>query len=194
MHFTPNYSSQPSRLSLQLSIEPLLFSNSNKGTRVASPEPTSPLSFSNHPPDSAHTTTSSDSEYVSIDAAYGSVLCMYDFNTNDPDQLAFSRNEILDIVKQEDPDNGWWAALRRNSTRVGWIPASFVQPLSPEMAEKLLNVVPPLRVIQYKTDQLYDTAPVAPVPDIWGIRSSASSPVGRTPGLDDTKVSSLIGS
>ncbi|CAL1694311.1 unnamed protein product [Somion occarium] len=44
------------------------------------------------------------------------VLCLYDFKAGDVDQLSFKKNEVLDIVKQE--DSGWWAALRENDHTV----------------------------------------------------------------------------
>jgi hypothetical protein len=56
------------------------------------------------------------------------VVCLYDFETTDPDQLSFSQNEILAVVKQE--DSGWWAALRSDNPRVGWISSAFVEELS----------------------------------------------------------------
>ncbi|KAF7337603.1 hypothetical protein MSAN_02233600 [Mycena sanguinolenta] len=86
-----------------------------------------------------------------------SVLCMYDFKSDDADHLEFSKNEILDVVKQE--DTGWWAAMRRNGDFIGWIPQAFVNPLTDDMAEKLLNVREELRVYEYDAEQLYNAAP-----------------------------------
>ncbi|KAJ7492214.1 ras guanine nucleotide exchange factor domain-containing protein [Mycena latifolia] len=86
-----------------------------------------------------------------------SVLCMYDFQSTDADHLAFRKNEILDVVKQE--DTGWWAAMRRGGDLIGWIPQAFVNPLSEEMSEKLWNVREELRVYEYDAEQLYNAAP-----------------------------------
>ncbi|KAG9313963.1 ras guanine nucleotide exchange factor domain-containing protein [Chiua virens] len=55
------------------------------------------------------------------------VLCMHDFESPDPDHLSFLKDEVLTIVKQE--HSGWWAAMRSERDKVGWIPSSFVQPL-----------------------------------------------------------------
>lgn len=30
------------------------------------------------------------------------VLCMYDFDAEDPDQLSFRKNDVLDVVKREE--------------------------------------------------------------------------------------------
>ncbi|KAJ7024347.1 ras guanine nucleotide exchange factor domain-containing protein [Mycena alexandri] len=86
-----------------------------------------------------------------------SVLCMYDFQSPDTDHLQFRKNEILDVVKQE--DTGWWAAMRRGGDFIGWIPQAFVNPLSEEMTEKLWNIREELRVYEYDAEQLYNAAP-----------------------------------
>jgi son of sevenless-like protein len=88
-----------------------------------------------------------------------SVLCLHDFETDDPDQLKFNRNEILDVVKQE--DSGWWAAMRRDEMHVGWIPRTFVEPLSDGMADKLRNVREQLRIYEYEAEVLYHSAAVS---------------------------------
>ncbi|KDQ63075.1 hypothetical protein JAAARDRAFT_53300 [Jaapia argillacea MUCL 33604] len=100
-----------------------------------------------------------------------SVLCLYDFSSDDADHLSFRKNEILDIVKEE--NTGWWAAARRNASKIGWIPSAFVLPLSEEMAEKLRTVREDLRLFEYDADaRLYhsprtpNTTPLcAPSPD-----------------------------
>jgi len=86
-----------------------------------------------------------------------SVLCMYDFQSDDPDHLEFRKNEILDVVKQE--DTGWWAAMRRGGDFIGWIPEAFVNRLTEEMTERLWNVREELRVYEYDAEQLYNAAP-----------------------------------
>ncbi|KAH8099722.1 ras GEF [Cristinia sonorae] len=60
------------------------------------------------------------------------VLCLYDFDTTEPDQLSFRRNEVLDVVKQE--ASGWWAALRQSDGAVGWIPSAYVELISEQAA------------------------------------------------------------
>jgi son of sevenless-like protein len=82
---------------------------------------------------------------------------MYDFQSTDADHLPFRKNEILDVVKQE--DTGWWAAMRRGGDSIGWIPQAFVKPLSEEMTEKLWNIREELRVYEYDAEQLYNFAP-----------------------------------
>lgn len=56
------------------------------------------------------------------------VLCMYDFQSSDPVHLPFHKDEVLTIIKQE--RSGWWAAMRPQGDRIGWIPSSFVLPLN----------------------------------------------------------------
>jgi son of sevenless len=87
---------------------------------------------------------------------------MHDFLSNDPVHLPFSKNEILDVIKQE--SSGWWAAMRRNGDTIGWIPQAFVKPLSDEMVDMLLNVREELRIFEYAAEQLYISAPVSRIP------------------------------
>lgn len=87
------------------------------------------------------------------------VLCMYDFQSDDPSHLSFSKNEMLDIITQE--ATGWWAAMRRGASVVGWIPQAFVRPLSMEMTERLRNIREELRVFEYDAEQLYNSAPIS---------------------------------
>lgn len=53
------------------------------------------------------------------------VVCLYDFDSPDPDHLSFKEGDILQVVKQE--QTGWWAAARNDGVEVGWIPASYVR-------------------------------------------------------------------
>lgn len=87
------------------------------------------------------------------------VLCLYDFDAKDSNHLSFRKNEILDVVKQE--ESGWWAAVRTGGLDVGWIPNTFVKPLSYDMAERLRNVREGLRVFEYEAEQLYNAAPIS---------------------------------
>jgi son of sevenless-like protein len=120
-----------------------------------------------------------------------SVLCLHDFVSDDPSHLSFARNEILEIVQQE--DTGWWAALRLEGNRVGWISRSvsvvtsrddglcslsaFVEPLSDELAERLRTIPEPLRALEYDDEILSDshslnshipehTDPVSPLSEV----------------------------
>jgi hypothetical protein len=86
-----------------------------------------------------------------------SVLCMHDFDAGDQDQLSFRKNEILEVVKEE--DSGWWAALSPKCSVVGWIPSAFVQQLTDAQSEKLRDVVEDLRIFEYEAERLYESAP-----------------------------------
>jgi son of sevenless-like protein len=81
------------------------------------------------------------------------VLCLYDFRSEDQDHLCFKKGDILDIVTQE--DTGWWAAMRRGGTRVGWIPGSFVQPLAEDTAKTWANVEKELQIWSPDAPQLW---------------------------------------
>jgi len=50
---------------------------------------------------------------------------VYDFESEDPDELPFVENEILTIVSKN--DEGWWRA-RNSSGRIGLIPANYTEP------------------------------------------------------------------
>lgn len=75
------------------------------------------------------------------------VVCKYDFESPDPDQLSFSKDEVLAVIKQE--DSGWWAAMRPEGDRIGWIPSSFVEPLPEWKLDEMVlerdpDIPPPL--------------------------------------------------
>lgn len=78
--------------------------------------------------------TSGSSPGSAVSDSLCQVLCMFDFESSDPDQLSFNKDEILTVIKQE--ESGWWAAMRPSGDRIGWIPSSFVEPL-PELDEAL---------------------------------------------------------
>lgn len=59
------------------------------------------------------------------------VLCLYDFDGQDPDQLSFRQGDVLRIVQTQ--DTGWWAALDPSESTIGWVPEEFVQRMSDEM-------------------------------------------------------------
>ncbi|KZT27559.1 ras GEF [Neolentinus lepideus HHB14362 ss-1] len=98
-----------------------------------------------------------ETSITSSDWKIFSVLCLYDFHSDDPDHLAFRKSEILDVVKQE--ESGWWAAMRPTETQVGWIPSAFVRPLSEETAERLRGLREEVRIYDYKAERLYNAAP-----------------------------------
>lgn len=73
---------------------------------------------------------------------------MHDYFSEDPTHLCFDRNEILEIVAQE--ESGWWAAMRPNGDKVGWISSAFVEPLLDSVAESLLCVPASSRLYEYE--------------------------------------------
>ncbi|KAI0068002.1 ras GEF [Artomyces pyxidatus] len=88
-----------------------------------------------------------------------SVMCLYDFTSSDPDHLPFSKNDILEIVKQE--DSGWWAAVRGDGSEVGWIPASYVRALSDDAADKLRNLRDETQIPEFVLDKGSKSAPAS---------------------------------
>ncbi|KAI0756519.1 ras GEF [Daedaleopsis nitida] len=85
------------------------------------------------------------------------VLCLYDYDAEDSDQLSFRRNDILDVVKRE--DTGWWAAIHPDDNRVGWIPSAFVEPISDTLADKLRNSGVNVQIYQDDTDRRIHGSP-----------------------------------
>lgn len=57
----------------------------------------------------------------------------------DPNQLSFTKGEILVVVKQE--SSGWWAAMRCEGDCIGWIPSSFVEPLFGRTLDELQGLL-----------------------------------------------------
>ncbi|KAI0035127.1 ras guanine nucleotide exchange factor domain-containing protein [Vararia minispora EC-137] len=86
-----------------------------------------------------------------------SVVCLYDFESSDADHLHFRKSDVLEVVKKE--SSGWWAAVRGNGTEVGWIPASYVQVLSDEAAEKVYSAREQNETPQYDRDNGSRSAP-----------------------------------
>jgi son of sevenless-like protein len=111
-----------------------------------------------------------------------SVLCLHDFDSNDPDHLSFHKNEILHIVKQE--ETGWWAAVRENGTQVGWIPSAFVAELEGVELEKLQKVRFDLRVYEYDAERLYNSAPISQLHHLYPVSGRFAS--SETPGEAST--------
>ncbi|KAF9654172.1 ras GEF [Thelephora ganbajun] len=75
-------------------------------------------------------------------------LCLHDYFSDDPTHLSFNRNEILEIIAQE--ETGWWAAMRPGEDKVGWISSAFVEPLVDSVAERLLGVPVSSRSYEYE--------------------------------------------
>ncbi|KAF9225335.1 ras GEF [Gyrodon lividus] len=78
------------------------------------------------------------------------VLCMYDFESPDPDHLSFDKDEVLTVIKQE--ESGWWAAMRPQGDCIGWIPSSFVEPLTEQMINELQSAQDRGKVVEYQEE------------------------------------------
>ncbi|KAK0481525.1 ras guanine nucleotide exchange factor domain-containing protein [Armillaria novae-zelandiae] len=163
------------RQSLHLSIDPSPFHH------FRAPSSDSNTSSSDSTMNSSETAETSPPSSVSEQQGYSTVLCMYDFQSDDSVHLSFRRNEMLDIITQE--ATGWWAAMRRGGNVVGWIPQAFVCPLSEEMAERLRSVREELRVFEYGAERLY-SAPTSQISS--GLETPllirATEAENRTPG------------
>ncbi|CAG8461797.1 11157_t:CDS:10 [Acaulospora colombiana] len=48
---------------------------------------------------------------------------IYDFVTEDPGELSFRKDEILEITEKD--DNGWWLAKKDNEQ--GWVPSNYLE-------------------------------------------------------------------
>lgn len=160
-------------------------------------QPFAPAAASASPPTSASTSSSSDGDASSHPSRPSStapstppaawadfdVLCLHDFASDDPDHLPFRKNEILSIVKQL--DSGWWAAVRadQDGGSVGWVPASYVAPLSRQMAHRLRAVRAELRVFEYEAERLYDSAPIQRNEVFYAPSPPPSRPVSCVPAV-----------
>ncbi|KAG6846086.1 hypothetical protein H0H87_006450 [Tephrocybe sp. NHM501043] len=137
-------SSQTQRQSLYVNVDPHTYDyDARKSPQSPSPSSSS-AKFSI---DTADTSNSYDSGTPRC-----TVLCLYDWSSDDPDHLNFTQNELLDVVRQE--DSGWWAAMRSDS-EIGWIPQAYVERLSEDMVEKLRNTPKEYRCKEYNAEQLY---------------------------------------
>jgi len=114
-----------------------------------------------------------------------SVLCLHDFESNDPDHLSFGKNEILYVVKQE--ETGWWAAVRQSGIQVGWIPSAFVAELEGNELDKLQKVRFDLRVYEYDAERLYNSAPIS---QLYNMHPGPDQSLGLDT-RSETKVSSV---
>ena len=132
--------------------------------RLSSQLPISPAPRHLFTPKAPSISSNTDSESVIFSA-----LCMFDFTSSEAGLLSFRKNEILDIVKCTD---GWWAAMKKGETILGWIPQTYVTPLTQEMAEKLQDIREELRCaelkrvedLHYSTQNTSDrSAPLSPI-------------------------------
>jgi son of sevenless-like protein len=163
------------RHSLHLSIDPSPYNDQRVSAwpDSDSPSPSAPLSTFTAGT-TAGTTTGTTPTREGVEWVILSALCLYDFDSSDADHLSFRKNQILDIVKQE--DSGWWAAISQDGMRVGWVPKAFLQPLSVDMVEKLRSVREELRVFEYGAEQLYNSAPISRLHHLYDIEPSPRSP------------------
>lgn len=185
----PHHESHRHRLSLK--IPDVLYVNSNDRASLYSEASTSSYdrssvqtfaTYGSIGSNATGTSQSSDGPESELDDSWRlfSVLCLYDFSSDDPDHLPFRKNEILDVVKQE--DSGWWAALGRNGGNVGWIPSAYVAQLTDEMTETLLGKREEIRVFEYEAELLYNTAPTTTLNHLYSpdVPSPNYSPQVRT--------------
>ncbi|KAG2022767.1 cell division control protein 25 [Coprinopsis cinerea AmutBmut pab1-1] len=87
-----------------------------------------------------------------------SVLCLHEYNSAEENGLSFRKGEILEILKQE--STGWWAARRKQTREIGWIPKAYVEQLSPEQAGRYAKMREEIRCYERDAEQLYAEAPV----------------------------------
>ena len=164
---------QTIRHGLHLSISASVHNYHNTSDSPDSISPSSSTALSSTPAGTTPTTSSDSSELVHIWA-----LCMHDFDSRDTDHLPFKKNQIIEIVKQE--DSGWWAAVSLDGRRIGWVPKAYLRQLTPEMTEKLRSVRPELRVFEYEAEQLYNSAPISHLHHLYDFEPSPRSPRDTT--------------
>lgn len=169
--------SQAVRRSLHLYIDPSSYTT------------TKAVDSSHTPSPGFGTNMSAGNDYYTSNAGVSdstlfSVLCMYDFSSDDAGLLSFSKNEILNVVKCD--NTGWWAAMRKDGPVVGWIPQAFVVQLSDDMTQRLLNVREEFRGYEYEAEQLYNSAPVSRILPLFETDSATTSPL---PVYEENRVS-----
>jgi son of sevenless-like protein len=59
---------------------------------------------------------------------------LYDHRTNDPSYLSFRRDDIIEVLTQQ--ESGWWDGLLGDER--GWFPSNYVALISDEEAEAVL--------------------------------------------------------
>lgn len=122
-----------------------------------------------------------------------SVLCIHDYDaaaTINENGFPFRKNEILQVIEQQ--SSGWWAARRKGTKEIGWIPKAFVVPLTPEMADRYEKMREEIRCCEHNAEQLYLKAPTSAKftsltdSDIY---STPSNTLSRTGSLEGSKPS-----
>lgn len=114
-----------------------------------------------------------------------SVLCMFDFSSSETGLLSFRKNEILDIIKCTE---GWWAATRKEGSTLGWIPPTFVKPLSQEMTERLQDIRQELRGCEYeRLQELYHSAQDSAHFPVFSDGSAPRSSISKSQGLTNLR-------
>jgi len=115
--------------------QPSLESNASSGlATVASPDP---------------------SNAVSPTSPLFTALCMFDYEPDRADTIAFKKNDLLSIVHKE--DSGWWAALVDD--QIGWVPKYYLRALSPEMANVMRRIPHAMRIIEFDAESITDSSP-----------------------------------
>jgi son of sevenless len=146
--------SQFVRHSLQLTIGRLRHTGTSDRHTPGSPSSSSP-----------RTRVTTSPSYHSFNQVICSVLCLFDYTSLDPDHLPFRINEILEVVKQDHDDSGWWAAMRSVASggkgRPRWIPKFFVVPLEDEMALRLKETPEDLRGVVFEAERFCRINPVS---------------------------------
>ena len=137
-----------------------------------SPAPRQPFTPKSPSISSGTCESDSSSQSGSSEPVLFSALCMFDFTSSEAELLSFRKNEILDIVKCSD---GWWAAMKKGETILGWIPQTYVTPLTQEMAEKLQDIREELRCAELKRveDLHHSTENTTPL----SVLSDGSTPI-----------------
>ena len=52
------------------------------------------------------------------------VIALYDYAAQDPDELSFLKDDMMEILGDDDEDEGWWKARKGDET--GVIPSNYV--------------------------------------------------------------------
>ncbi|KAH9486367.1 Cell division control protein 25 [Psilocybe cubensis] len=126
---------------------------------ISPPHPNSKVAVAPQTPDSAPLVVQSDNispppSPQQPDSVMFSVLCQYDFEAQESGMLSFRKGQILDVVKRD--GTGWWAAMPKEGTVVGWIPQAFVRALSSDMADRLRNLGEEFRIPEFEAEELYN--------------------------------------
>lgn len=57
--------------------------------------------------------------------------CLYPFSSGEDGEISFVKDDIIEVLKQED-DNGWW--LARKDGLEGWVPSNYLEEYTPPKA------------------------------------------------------------